>query len=1094
MPVRVSVASHPDELVEGLCDQLAAPTGDPFASELVAVPSRGIERWLTQRIAVGLAERGVGDGICANVEFPTPAALVERVLEGVPALAATSAAWDGVGLTAHVIETIDHHLHEPWMGLLARHVQDSQEGAAPNRLAAGVKVARLFDRYSRRRPALIRAWAEGEDVGPDGHQLAEDYVWQPRLWRALRSRVAMPSLPELLPAGLDPIRTGEAELELPDRLAVYGLTSTDPLDLQVLVALGEQREVTLYVLHPSPALWQAVTPGRVVLPNRSQDPSRNLARHPLLRAWGRDARELQSVLAGAGISGDASADSRREPPTLLSNLTADIQANAEPGRLDLSEDDRTVQIHVCHGSRRQAEVLRDAILHLFAADPDLEPRDVVIMTPDLATFGPLLEAAFPHRDASGLPDLRLRIADRAPAATNPLVEFTARLLEVADSRMEASVVRELVDKPVVRHKFGFDADTAGEIVSLINDANIFWGIDGAHRVEWGLDAAEGTWRRGLDRVLAGVFYSDSAVRTVAGLAPVDGVEGQQARPAGILATLIDRLTAIRDMTGGARPMSEWAAVIAGAVRMLAAPAWDDEWQIEQLDRLLAETFPPSGTTADPDVTLGEVRQAVATWTEDRPSSLHLLTGGITLCTLVPMRSVPYRVVALLGMDESRFPRRGGMDGDDLLADHEVVGDRDPGSMDRQLLLDAVMAAGDHLLVTYSGADELSNTPIPPAVPVSELIDVLGQMVGETAMERVITSHPLQSFSDINFTPGELGVEGAWGFDAMQHRGATARQLRSPDSTWVDWPAWEEVDTIRLDDLIKFMQDPIGRFVQKRLGFGFPKPNEIPDDTLAADLDALSRWTVTNHLLEGLLRGDDLDGLLERERGGDGLPPGHLGDDDLAEAIEIATMLCEAARARGYDRRRGQAYTGSVSLGDVTVEGTVTADPDQGLLATVTPSRITGKRRIEAFGRLVFLSALRPDVDWSSVQLGKKHEGDTYTAVTTGPIKGDESTRRERARVLLEGLVTLYREGQAAPLPLPCETAFRWQLGAAKSTEAASQQAREAFEKTPGESRDPARGLVLGQVSSFEDLARLGFADYCARLWLPILTLTRQTKL
>src|SRR5690606_10516310 len=155
--------------------------------------------------------------------------------------------------------------------------------------------------------------------------------------------------------------------------------------------------------------------------------------------------------------------------------------------------------------------------------------------------------------------------------------------------------------------------------------------------------------------LSGVFYADSPERTVGDISPLDGVEGQGAIPAGLLAAILDRLAAIRDMVGTPRPLSEWADVIARSVRMLAAPAWGEEWQLDQLERLLAETFPPPEPgRVDPDVTLADALGAIAPWTEDRPSPLHFRTGDSTVCTLVPMRSVPYRVVVLLGMDEARF--------------------------------------------------------------------------------------------------------------------------------------------------------------------------------------------------------------------------------------------------------------------------------------------------------------------------------------------------------------------------------------------------------------------------------------------------------
>jgi exodeoxyribonuclease V gamma subunit len=532
--VQVHIASHPDALVARLCDELARPGGGLFDTELVAVPSRGIERWLTQRIASGMAQRGAGDGICANVEFPSPRRLVHRVMETVPDLAGSALAWEGPALTAQLIETIDAHLDQPWMGLLARYL-DTEAGSGSNRMAAAAKLAGLYDRYARRRPAMIRAWATGDEVGPDGEALPDEFAWQARLWRRLRDRMGAPSLPELLPAGLEPIRDGTVQVDFPDRLAVYGLTSTDPFDLEVLTALGQRRQVDLYVLHPSPALWgaiESIAPTQLI--ERGADPTIGVAAHPILEAWGRDSRELQTVLAAVGVgreatwqetpdrsdAGSALLDTER----LLIRLQEGIRRNLPP---TAGEADRSVQIHVCHGARRQVEVLRDAILHVLADRPELEPRDVVIMTPDLATFAPLLETAFPRTDDGGLPDLRLRIADRAPAATNPLVAFTARLLQVADGRLETAVIRDLVDRPPVQHKFGFDADTAGSIVSLVDDANVSLGgrrrpsrrVERRHRRAHLAARTRPDPGRGL--------LLDSPVRTVGGIAA-----GRCRRPGG----------------------------------------------------------------------------------------------------------------------------------------------------------------------------------------------------------------------------------------------------------------------------------------------------------------------------------------------------------------------------------------------------------------------------------------------------------------------------------------------------------------------------------------------------------------------------------
>lgn len=1127
MALLIHVGSHPDELVGKLCEMLASAPADPFAQELVAVPTRGIERWLTQRIASGLADRTSGDGICANVEFPSPRRLVREVLLAVPELGSSLDAWEGTALTRTVVSVLDDHLDEPWIWLLARFV-DAGRGVDTlgnsQRLRAARKISGLFTRYARRRPEMVRAWLEGRDVGADGKALPEPDIWQPRLWRLVRDRIGLPGLAELLPAALDPIRRGVVDPHVPERLFVYGLTAADPLEMEVFEAVAAGSDVHLCVLHPSPALWRDTavllegSPAGTGLA-RAADPTAHLPRHPFLRSWAQESRELQMVLAGRNHTGRASAaGSGGAAATVLAGLQRDIRSNTPPaGGGAFAEGwrparDRSVQIHVCYGARRQVEVLRDAVLHLLAADTTLEPRDVVIMTPDLATFAPLLEAAFlrgietPDSDShagnkepgsigDSLPDLRLRIADRAPAATNPLVRFAATVLDLAGARLEAGTVRELVAMPVVRRLFGFDEETADSIAAVIEGVNVRWGLDGDHRALWNAGAIDDhTWRRGLDRALAGVFYSDSRVRVVGAIAPLDGVEGQEARPVGVLAQILDRIVAVRELLGEPKPHSDWGPAIAGAVRLLADPAWDDQWQWGQLQRLLEDSFPSEGAGPD-DPVLGpaEARIVVDDWSRDTPSPLHFRTGDITVCTLVPMRSVPHRVVCLLGMDDQRFPRSSRIDGDDLLVDSEIIGDSDRGAEDRQLLLDAVMAAGDHLIVTYSGRDELTNAEYPPAVPIAELRDVLVEMVGEAGMEGLETYHPLQPFSETNFVPEGLGVAGPWGFDPMQFAGALAIQNRTvpkPARLSLPPPVDDIFSEIRLDDLRSFVEHPAREFLRKRLGFSIPARGEIPDDTVPTSLDPLSEWKVTDRFLAGLLGGHAIESLEAHERAGDTVPPGNLGRQGLEKARRRVTDLLNAARVVGYDPARYEQHTGAVRVGHHMIGGSVSADPTTSRVDVVTPSRLKGKQRLRAFLQMVFLSALEPHRPWHGLLLGRHLRGDKLWSVRIGPIRGDAERRRHQAEWLLSGIVDLYVEGLVTPIPLPCETSFGWQRKIGSHRDVARKIAGQAWEtdRFSPEAKDPANEFLFGDLATMSALERSSFPAYARRLWGPILPL------
>ncbi|MGF1666872.1 MAG: exodeoxyribonuclease V subunit gamma [Acidimicrobiia bacterium] len=1073
MTLRIHVAPHPDALVAMLCERLIAEPLDPFTPETVAVPTRGIERWLTQRIGVELTE--VAGGISAHVEFPSPRQLVRSIVDGVPALGASLGAWEGAALQTVVMACIDDDLDQPWMSLLRRHLASP----AVSRMAAAAKITRLFSAYARRRPAMITAWADGGDVGPDLMDISEHHRWQPKLWRHVRHRAGVPAPAELLASALDPIRDGV--VPLPERISVYGLTGADPFDLAVLGAVAHTTDVLVHVLHPSPALWSDIAAD----PPTSRQGAADRARHPLLAAWGRDSRELQLVLAAADRQ------VRHAPPvaetaTLLGSLQADIRANRRPRHVAA---DRSIQIHVCHGARRQVEVLRDAVLHILAADRTLEPRDIVIMTPDLATFAPLLEAGFPQGDGAGLPDLRVRIADRSPAATNPLVRFASGVLDLADGRLDASTVRELVARPVVQQRFGFDGDLARSITSIVDDAAIAWGLDPAHRQWWGVSGvAERTWRRGLDRALAGVFYLDSPVRVVGAVSPLDGVEGQDTRAVGILAAIIDRIGAIRATLSGRLPMSAWATAIGDATRMLADPGFDGEWQWVQLERLLVETFPATGAV-DPPVTLSEARRAMAAWTDDRPSPLHFRTGDVTVCTLAPMRSVPYRVVCLLGMDHDRFPRRTRTDGDDLLAGHESIGDHDRSGEDRQLLLDAVIAAGDHLVITYAGRDEITNAEYPPAVPIAELLDTLATMT-ERPIAELQTRHPLQSFSQAVFTDGALGVDGPWGFDPIQLRGALAVQRRDQLALPMtrEWVGTEPPEVVRIDDLVWFLANPMRGFVRSSLGFGIPSLADLPDDALPVSLTGLQSWALKDRLLDGLAVGHDLDALIARELGADSLPPGSLATRELDYARRDVEQLWGAAVQRGYHQPRHRWYRGELAVAGRLVEGSVLADPESAHVPLVTPSKVKASHRLGVLVRLAFLTLVDPSLPWHGLILARRATGRGLQETTIGPFGGSAEERTATALGVLEGLVSVFDDGHRRPMALPCETALCFQRQAPTNRAQAIRDARAEFEKRDfGENRDASLRLLFGDVDTITQLLATDFEVQAERLWAPVLS-------
>jgi exodeoxyribonuclease V gamma subunit len=1102
-----------DHLVDALGDLLLEPLADPMAREVVAVPTRGVERWLSQRLSHRLgASNAAGDGVCANIDFPFPGALVA---------AAMTAAF-GTGLPKYdrdpwapersvwpLLQLVDEHLDDELMWPLAAHLRASSPavpGKGPRRFAAVRHIADLFDSYGVHRPEMVLAWKEGTEVGPASSRRA-DIAWQAQLWRHLRDKLGLPSPAERFMTAPALIEAGPDLLDLPSRVSVFGLTRLPTSHLRVLKAISAHREVHLFLLHPSGALWEKMASNLSDPPAvgsvRADDPTVRLPSNPLLRSWGRDAREMQLVLAAQGVTGGEHRPVEDKPSTLLGLVQADIRADrappgparsagAEDPRPLLSEGDDSLRAYSCHGRARQVEVVREAVLHLLSADATLEPRDVIIMCPDIEQFAPLVQASFGAASLAGAPELRARLADRSLRQTNPLLAVSAHLLELADSKVTASQVLDFASRGPVSRRFGFDGDELSQVERWLAGTGTHWGLDQEHRALWKLGRAGevGTWRAGLDRLLLGVAMNEDGERLFGATLPFGDISSGEIDLAGRFAELTERLRVTLGELKGPHTAQQWADALAEGTARLAVAAPSDAWQTEQLGRALdgvAEEALAAGPMSAIELDLPEARALLADRLRGRPTRANFRTGDMTICTLVPMRSVPHRVVCLLGLDDGQFPRPGHQDGDDLLLASPQVGDRDAPREDRQLLLDALLAATEHLVITFEGRDQHLNQRRPPAVPVSELLDVVDRTVrlegARPAREAVVVQHPLQPFDPVNFTPGKLAVRTAWRFDEAELAGAKAVTAdRRPLADFLPEilpPA--EGTTVHLSSLVRFLEHPVKAFLRERLSFYADDFAEQISDALPIELGPLERWALGDRLLETRLAGASSERALAAERGRGLLPPGPLGDAALAEVEGVVEAL--VAAFEGLPSAKAPAATIEVNIplpDGFSLVGTVPGAHD-GTILRCTYSKLRPKHRVRAWAQFLALSAAHPELTPSAVTIGQG-EGSTtsrprVSVATLGPLLSSEGDTRARAIGSLQVLVDLYRRGMREPLPIYCATSAAWAAAAANpgSTQVPDEAARARWasnwEEFPGEDADPEHVAVLGAEFPFEQLVQ-----------------------
>lgn len=1157
-------SARADQLVDALADLLSQPLADPMAREVVAVPTRGVERWLSQRLShrLGASELGA-DGVCANIDWPFPGALVASVL------AAASAPFGGDVGRDHdaerdpwvperavwpLLSLVDECLDEQFMAPLAGHLRASSPGGpdqAPRRFSAVRHVADLFDSYAVHRPEMLLAWKMGltTESGPDVTRF-QDEIWQAELWRRLRERLGAPSPAERMEVACARLESRPDLLLLPQRLSVFGLTRLPASQLRVLKAMSVRRDVHLFLLHPSGVLWDKVAAAQPSPPAglaRREDRTARIPANPLLRSWGRDAREMQLVLASQGVTGGEHRLVNDNRATLLGLIQADIRADRRPpgfpraGGQDyrplLAEGDDSLQVHSCHGRARQVEVAREAVLHLLAGDPTLEPRDVIVMCPDIEMFAPLINATFGAASLTGAPSLRARLADRSLRQTNGLLAVAAHLLEVAGSRATATQLMDFFSREPVRRRFGLDDEALSQIEAWLAGTGIRWGLDGTHRAEWKLRGVEAsTWRAGLDRLLLGVAMAEDT-QLFGGTLPYGDLASDEIELAGRLAELVERLRVTLDQLRGPLTAEGWARALADGTAKLACAAPAEAWQGEQLRQTLDDVVgstlscvpnESAGVTAlataapvatAPQLDLAEARALLADRLRGRPTRANFRTGDMTISTLVPMRSVPHRVVCLLGLDDGQFPRPSERDGDDLLLARPLVGDRDVPSEDRQLLLDALLAATQHLVITYEGRDQHLNQVRPPAVPVAELLDVVDRTVRLTVPDRparqaVVIHHPLQAFDCRNFTPGVLGTREPWRFDQLHLDGALAlagkREARR-EFLLKRLPHRGD-PTVRLSSLIRFLEHPVKGFLRERLGYYAGDSGKQLSDALPLELGPLERWALGDRLLAASLAGASLGAAVTAERGRGLLPPGALGDAALDEVTAVVAALVAEAENLPCAKKPACNIEIDITLPDGrSLVGTVPGVRD-GTVVRCIYSRLAPKHRLRAWAQFLALGAARPDLAPSAATIGQA-EGSTkdhprLSTQTLVPLgQGDETVIGPVARESLLVLVDLYDRGMREPLPIYCATSAAWAQAANSVDESPLDKARRkwtaSFDEQQGEAAELEHLAVLGALVDFDRLldARPGedesgpgwdmaettrFGRLATRLWAPLL--------
>jgi len=847
--------------LERLAQELAMRTRirpvDPFTPEIVVIQSRGMERWLALEIARH-------SGIAANLIFPFPEAFLrttfERILPAVSDEKTFRREAMVFGVYAILPRLVDA---EPAFDPIRAYLKD--DGSGTKRIQLAEQIAHLFDQYIVFRPDLIHAWDEGQGIGDNPHQL-----WQAVLWRELTGRLGGTHRARLWQQMLAAIRRQSVPPgALPHRVSVFGISYLPPFYMQALYALSQVMTVDFYHLNPCREFWADIVSGGEEKRLRwsqidtagtvTGDDLHLEGGNRLLASMGHQGRAFHRLI-GEFDTQTEDYFQLYDANTLLAAIQADILnlRNGPPqdeGWVAPPVTDRSVQIHACHSPMREIEVLYDQLLDLLNTDSRLEPRDILVLTTDIDIYAPYIQAVFgaPENEALHIP---FSIADRGSVQCHPVVEVFFLLLELKNSRFPTSEILRLLEVPAVRARFDLSGDDMHLIEQWIYDTRIRWGTDAASKTRIGLPPCEeNTWRAGLDRLLMGYALPSEGETLFKGILPAQGVEGSDAEAVGHLAHFIDTLQQWQIRLAPSRTPEAWTQTLIQLLDDFFTSAIPEEFDFQLLRQLIAEMRQYSTVAnVNEPVDIAVVSAYLQRRLEDEKSGGGFISGGITFGALLPMRSIPAKVICLIGLNQDAFPREDRPLGFDLMATDPRVGDRSSRNDDKYLFLEALISARHTFYLSYIGFHIQDNTVMPPSVLVSDLIDYISDEYRRTEHD-LVTRHRLQAFSQTYFNREDpklfsysrQSCEAAISLANAQFQ-PTGPQgfLSSPLSEWD-----ASFQTVAIETLTRAVAHPCRFLLEQRLQLQLQEYRLNENDRESFVLNPLDRFALGQDLIRDL---------------------------------------------------------------------------------------------------------------------------------------------------------------------------------------------------------------------------------------------------
>ena len=1022
--------------MENLMDALVSVLGDvpdnPMMPEWIGIQSRGMKKWISMHMAQNL-------GVCANMHFLFPRQMIDQILTSFKPLEDQQDQHESLNedfLFWTVMKLIHENRSQKELSSVENYIKEDETGKKLYQLS--MKIAKVFDDYQVYRSHMLIDWQNRQS-----HEIFKDPVaqWQAGLWSQIVSESSQNHLAFKAHLFLEKFSSENINMDnISSQISLFGISAIPELFLQVFEKMSEIMDINIFLLAPSNQFFFDIRSARqigrmAVKEEAGIDPELLYYEmtNPLLSSLGASGKEFHSCLEAFNyhepfddlfqdpINGSG------ESNTMLMHLQSDIlnlvwrKQRHEDAPVTIAASDTSVCIHACHSPMREAQVLKDLLLNEFEKDPELSPHDIIVMMPDIEAYAPFIESVFTLETP-----LSFSISDRRKRSESEPLDAFLKILALRDARLEQKQVLDLLLSESIAKKFNISFDEIYYIEKMAEDAKILWARDADHRENLGLPAfEENTWQFGLQRLFMGMAMPENHEALVQDILPCQSFEGLDLEVLGKFAAFCHTLFSCLENLAGQKTIEKWCEALKKVFVSLMDRNFKNGEDLTFLTQTIDQLKENAQKAGFSDAVSFEVINShIEHKLDQNISQGNFLAGNITFCNIMPMRSIPFKIVVLMGMDEKSFPRQAFSPGFNLIKKYPKPGDKIERDEDRYLFLETLLSARSKLICTYTGMSIQDNSKIPCAGVVSELMDTMDQSFVFQKGYEYHFPHPLHPFNEkyfnqnnefFSFSKDNCNIAKALSpIRSEKDRSETlmfVQDLAGRESK-------EPQSSITLDEMIRFFRNPVQGYMKEGLNIKLPDMEAQTHDREVFSISGLDQYTLGSFLVE-----KKSDSLEEKDfypiiKAMGSLPFGEKGRFEYEKMANTAGPVINAARTIAA-KKQLPSFTREINIGGLVVSANFSDIREDGAYF-VSFGKLNGARLLSGWIRHLFLNICAPsEYPRQTILIGRDPKG--KKPVLTCSFPGLKSG----ALKYFKELIQFYEKGTEHPFYFFSETSWQF---------------------------------------------------------------------